>query len=113
MISLITNNLKDIKLLCQKHRIAKLWLFGSALDETEFGVSSDVDFLFTFDDGGSYDPEFPYVDGFLDLKTDLEKLLERNVDLVGYKKFRNPYFREAVENTKLLIYDKESSKVSV
>ena len=113
MVELIRKYLPQIQLLCQKHRVAKLWLFGSALNEQEFRAESDIDFLFTWDDGGSYKDDFPYVDAFLNLKGDLESLLKRKVDLVGYKKFRNPYFRQSVEETKKLIYEKKSRKISV
>ena len=113
MVELIRKNMAQIQQLCQKHRIAKLWLFGSALKEEAFRADSDIDFLFTWDDGGSYNYDFPYVDAFLDLKRDLENLLKRKVDLLGYKKFRNPYFRQSVEETKKLIYEKKSRKISV
>ena len=111
MIVLIQNKLKTIHSLCEKHRIAKLWLFGSAVEEGEFTSESDLDFLFTYDDQGKYDPTFPYVDAFLALKKDLEELLNRKVDLIGYQKFRNPYFRKSVEESKVLIYEKESTKI--
>ena len=113
MVTIIQNRLEQIKFLCQKYQIEKLWLFGSALDESEFTAESDIDFLFTYDDGGIYDPAFPYVHSFLNLKKELEQLFKRKIDLIGYKKFRNPYFRKAVEQTKVAVYEKESTNVSV
>jgi predicted nucleotidyltransferase len=93
--------------------MAKLWLFGSALDAKRFGPDSDVDFLYTCDDGGNYDPDFPYVGNWSDMLDDLREVLGREVQLIEYGPFRNPYFRASIEATKQLIYDKDTEKLPV
>lgn len=113
MVSLIQQNLSHIRHLCKAHGIAKLWVFGSAVYESEFGQGSDIDFLFNFDDGGRYLNDFPYVDAYLDMQLDLKRLLGRKIDLTEYGDFTNPYFKASVEETKELLYDKESAKISV
>lgn len=39
---------------CRRHRIARLWLFGSVLRE-DFGPESDVDVLVEFEPGANVD----------------------------------------------------------
>lgn len=63
----------------------KLFVFGSILTDN-FKKSSDIDFLVDFTSVDLYD----YVDNYFDLKTSLEKLLKRQIDLLEDKAVRNP-----------------------
>ena len=86
--------------LCAAHGVKRLELFGSAA-RGDFDVhSSDVDFLVDFSDPnyvGAFDRYF----GF---KEALEKLLQRPVDLVETRAIRNPYFRQAIEGDRMVLY---------
>ncbi|MDW3651517.1 MAG: nucleotidyltransferase domain-containing protein [Bacteroidia bacterium] len=113
MINIIKKNISTIQKLCKKHRIAKLWLFGSAVSEADFQSDSDIDFLFLFDDGGKFQKDFPYVDALLEMKKALNQLLKTKIDLIEYGDFSNPYFKEAVKTQKLLLYDKKSEEVLI
>ena len=113
MIAEIRQKLPQIKILCQKYRLAKLWLFGSALEPDRFTDESDIDFLYSFDDGGKYNEKMHYAALWSDMLDELRKLFKRDVQLIAYGPFRNPYFRESVEATKQLIYDKDAEKLSV
>jgi predicted nucleotidyltransferase len=74
---------------CQRHRIARLALFGSALRD-DFGPESDVDVLVEFQPG-----HIPGLD-FLSMERELSGLLQgRRVDLVT-PKFLNVRIREQV-----------------
>jgi predicted nucleotidyltransferase len=118
MNALIKNNIDDINRLCKKHHVKELFVFGSVTGES-FDKNSDIDFLYQFDTSGiDFDnlaeAEYDYADNFFDLKTSLESLLGRKVDLIHHQPFRNPYFRDAVEKTKQLIYsDERLQKISV
>jgi predicted nucleotidyltransferase len=57
-----------------RFRLRSLAMFGSAA-RRELGAKSDVDMLVTFDGPATFD-------GYMDLKTYLEELLGRRVDLV-------------------------------
>ena len=46
-MDLIESNLNQIQVLCAKHRVKNLFVFGSVLRET-FNSMSDVDFLVDF-----------------------------------------------------------------
>jgi predicted nucleotidyltransferase len=42
----------------------------------------------------------------------LEKLLGRHVDLVNPRYIRNPYFREAVNRSRAVVYDRQDAQVA-
>jgi uncharacterized protein len=69
------------------HGVSRLRIFGSATRADFDPEHSDVDFLVEFN-AGSTDP----FDAYFGLKEDLERILERNVDLVMVNAVRNPYF---------------------
>ncbi len=88
-----------IKTLCAKHKVNKLFVFGSVLKDT-FTNESDIDFVVDFEKLDLSD----YADNYFDLKDQLESIFNRPVDLLEEKGIRNPYFRKQIENEKHLIY---------
>ncbi|MFN4075893.1 MAG: nucleotidyltransferase family protein [Cloacibacterium sp.] len=85
--------------LCKKYNVEKLYVFGSILTE-KFNDSSDIDFIVKFH---QLDLS-KYADNYFDLKFSLEEILKREIDLLEEKSIRNPYFLEAVNHQKQLIY---------
>lgn len=85
--------------LCNKHKVAKLFAFGSILTGN-YSKSSDIDFIVDFRNVDLYE----YADNYFDLKTSLEKLLNRQVDLLEDKAIKNPYLRKSIDSSKQLIY---------
>ena len=90
---------KDLERICRNYHVVSLSLFGSALTD-KFGPESDLDFLVTFQ---GVNPE-TYADNFFDFRDALVSLFGRKVDLVEEKTMKNPYFKEAVEKRKLVVY---------
>ena len=88
-----------IKTLCAKHKVNKLFVFGSVLKDT-FTNESDIDFVVDFVKLDLSD----YADNYFDLKDQLESIFNRPVDLLEEKGIRNPYLRKKIENEKHLIY---------
>lgn len=88
-----------IRALCYKHRVAKLFVFGSVLSDN-FNKSSDIDLIVDFSEIDLYD----YADNYFDLKLSLEKLLKRQVDLLEDKAIKNPYLRQSIDSSKQMIY---------
>ena len=89
--------------LCQRFRVERLYLFGSATTD-RFTAESDLDMIVRF-----RELDLPPEDRgqlYWDLLDALEQLFGRRVDLLTDKKFSNPYFRQEVEKTKTLIYDR-------
>ncbi|MBI2946709.1 MAG: nucleotidyltransferase domain-containing protein [Verrucomicrobia bacterium] len=106
MIPLIEQNRDALAKLCRQFRVERLEVFGSAAKGTFQADSSDVDFLVTF-----ADPKpGTYADRYLGLLLALEKLLQREIDLVTERSIRNPYFRKAVEATRQPIYDRRGEE---
>jgi predicted nucleotidyltransferase len=91
--------LLTIKSLCEKHKVKRLYAFGSVLGEN-FSESSDIDLLVDFD---LVDP-LVYADNYFGLKFALEDTFRRSVDLLEEKAMKNPYFKKEVENQRRLIY---------
>jgi uncharacterized protein len=98
---IITNNLPQIKNICQAHYVKQLYVFGSA-SRNEMKENSDVDFLYTMQENT---PEMEYADIFFDMLWSFEALLGKKVDMVPEKYLRNKYFIKELNETKKLIYD--------
>jgi len=98
-MKIIDKNIDRIKALCYKHKVTKLFVFGSILTDN-FKKSSDIDFLVDFEGVDLYD----YADNYFDFKKSLENLLKRDVDLLEDKAVRNPYLRQNIDSSKQLIY---------
>jgi uncharacterized protein len=96
---IVDKNIDQIRALCYKHNVAKLFVFGSVMTD-KFSKSSDIDFLVDFSGVDLYN----YADNYFDLKASLEKLLKRKVDLLEDKAVKNPYLRESIDSSKQIIY---------
>lgn len=92
--------LKDIRAICSRHKVNRLYAFGSVLTES-FDTGSDVDFIVDFD----YLDVIQYADNYYDLKFSLEAILHRTVDLLEEKAIKNPYFQQVVNSKKQLVYE--------
>jgi len=74
---LLSHYKKEIALLCESHKVDKLYLFGSATNDS-FNENSDIDFLVKFK---PFDLKDYYIN-YLDLKEQLKKTFNREIDLV-------------------------------
>jgi len=105
MHSLIEEKRQELERVCRRRRVHRIELFGSAarpdFDPTRFDPEiSDLDFLVTFQELDLNQ----YADAYFGLLEDLQALFQRPVDLVVASAIQNPYFRQAVESTRTLIY---------
>ena len=98
-MSIIDRNIEKIKALCSKHKVSRLFVFGSVLTDS-YNQASDIDFVVDFSDVDIYN----YADNYFDLKTSLENLLNRQIDLLEEKAINNPYLRKSIDSSKKLIY---------
>ncbi|MFZ6023199.1 MAG: nucleotidyltransferase family protein [Bacteroidota bacterium] len=92
-------HMNDIVRLCSSHKVRHLYAFGSALTD-QFGPKSDIDLIVDF----LPLPTEDYADNYYDLKFSLEKILNRSIDLLEEKGIKNPYFIEAINSKKQLVY---------
>lgn len=93
--------------LCERHGVAHLELFGSATSEEFNPKTSDFDFLVELD---------PHIAGsrakrWTGLADELGALLGRHVDLMSPKYIKNPYFLQAVNRSRTLIFDRKNTGV--
>jgi len=96
--------------LCNSNKaVSKLYFFGSALSPKFNEEISDIDVLVEVTD---LSPE-ECGENLIDLWDNLEILFNRKVDLLTEKSLRNPFFKREVEQTKKLIYDRQSQKVFI
>ena len=96
----ISQHRSGIFAICQRYRISRLEVFGSAARAGDFDpASSDADFLVEFA------PDVhPGLDEFFGAKTALEQLLGRNVDLVEPGAVRNPYVLASINRNRESVY---------
>lgn len=91
--------LPEIEKICRKYEAKSLTLFGSALTEDFDPVSSDLDFLLEL-----VSPENG-LDKYFGIKEELEKLLNREIDLVMPGAIKNPYLKESIYSRLKKCYD--------
>ncbi len=98
---IVTEHLAEVRALCEKYRVKRLAIFGSAVKGTFDPEKSDLDFVVEFDDDlfGSAGWH-----AYFDLKFALKDLFSRNVDLVEWQAVENPYFRQVLEMTQRDLY---------
>lgn len=104
----LVSQLPTISALCEKYGVAHLELFGSATGAGFNVDSSDFDFLVELD------PRIPgsRAKRWTELADALEHLLGRHVDLVNPRYIRNPYFLQAVNSSRTVIYDRQNPKIA-
>ncbi len=100
MIALLESKRQEIALVCQRHRVRCLEVFGSAAVGSFDPQRSDVDLLVEFHPLGPGE----HAEAYFGLLEDLQSLLGRPVDLVMPRAIQNPYFRRAIENTREVLY---------
>lgn len=104
----LVGQLPNIAALCERYGVAHLELFGSATGPDFNPESSDFDFLVELD---THAPG-SRAKRWLELADALEKLLGRHVDLVNPRYIRNPYFLQAVNHSRTVIYDRQDAQAA-
>ena len=96
----ISQHRSGISAICQRYRISRLEVFGSAARAGDFNpASSDADFLVEF----APDAELGLT-ALFGAKADVEKLLGRGVDLVEPGAVRNPYVLASINRSREAVY---------
>jgi predicted nucleotidyltransferase len=100
MHRIITDNIHQIRMICERQHVQSLFAFGSVCSD-RFNETSDIDLLISFKplDFGDY------ADNYFQTAEMFEKIFNRPVDLVTDKSLKNPYFIKSVNQTKELLYD--------
>ncbi len=98
IMNFLDSHIYQIKDLCRKYKVRRLFAFGSVLTD-KFNEQSDVDLIVDFDKNAIKD----YFLNYFDFKYALENVLGRQVDLLEEQPIRNSYLKKNIESTKTLI----------
>lgn len=99
----------DFSILCKNHNVKYLYAFGSSTTDKFNDITSDIDLLVEID---IPDP-IERGEKLLSLWDTFELFFHRKVDLLTDSSVRNPYLRNNIDSTKVLIYDGKGSKIFV
>lgn len=105
----IQKRITDFKALCQNHNVKYLYAFGSSTNDKFDSEKSDIDLLVEID---SYDP-LVRGENLISLWATFETFFNRKVDLLTDSSIKNPYLRNSIDSTKVLIYDRKGAQVFV
>jgi uncharacterized protein len=100
VIPAIEEHRAELVELCRRHHVLRLSLFGSATRDDFDPQRSDLDFLVDFEAL----PPGGHADSYFGLLEDLRSLFGRSIDLVESSMLRNPYRRQEIEATKVLLH---------
>jgi predicted nucleotidyltransferase len=98
-MSIIDSNINEIEKLCLANKVRMLYAFGSVLSDA-FDNNSDIDLLVDFD----IIDIAGYADNYYNLKFGLQKIFNRQVDLLEQKAIKNPFFLQQINLKKRLVY---------
>jgi predicted nucleotidyltransferase len=97
---LLEPRLAEIASLCRRLGVSRLDVFGSAVTGRFDPEGSDLDFLVEFEPGIVH----RYAKACFELRTALEQLFGRPVDLLTEASLANPYLRHQIESEKRRLY---------
>ena len=100
--SRIAERLPEIARVCRELDVQRLAVFGSAVTPAFDVDRSDIDVLVEFSPGVDLGP---WLSRLTKLKTALEAVLKRTVDVVTAASLRDPRFQIEVEKTLIPLYD--------
>jgi len=98
-VKALIGHIEQIKQLCNTHNVNSLFAFGSVVSD-KLVATSDIDLVVDIDDTDPLD----YSDNYFDLKSQLEHIFNRKVDLLEDKAIKNPFLKQQIDSTKVLIY---------
>ncbi|QEK52050.1 nucleotidyltransferase [Pedobacter aquae] len=92
------SKLKQIRELCKVNKVKSLFAFGSVIRD-DYNESSDIDLVVDFDEQDPY----KYTDLYFNLKTKIEEILTKQIDLLEERGIKNRIFKQELESTKVKI----------
>lgn len=98
-MNILENHIKTFNRLCQRHKVEKMYLFGSALKDN-FSDKSDIDFLVRFQPMELAE----YFENYMNFKQSLKDLLGREIDLLEEQTLKNPILIKSINRSKELVY---------
>lgn len=106
-MELLCRHKDEIDRVCSTYKVDELYAFGSVLTD-KFNPDSDIDFIVSI---VSSDP-IEYAENYFELKFELERILNRKIDLLEQKAIRNKTFENLVNQQKMLVYARRNQGVA-
>jgi len=100
MNTIVQEKLVELQELCERHKVRRLELFGSAASGQFDPEKSDLDILVEFQPLCLGE----YADMYFGLLEGLQSLFGRPVDLVMATAVENRYFLEAIQRKHAIVY---------
>ena len=97
---LINKDRKTFYKLCQDHNVKSLFAFGSSVTDKFDTDKSDIDLLVEIEEPDPIE-RGEIIMSFWDK---MEKFFKRKVDLLSNPAIRNPFLRQSINDSKVLIY---------
>ncbi|MBM3775008.1 MAG: hypothetical protein FJW37_07555 [Acidobacteria bacterium] len=101
MIAAVEEKLAHLPGICEKRRVRRLAVFGSAATGGFDPSRSDLDILVDF----ALMPPVQHAEAYFGLLEDLQRLFGIEVDLIERGPIRNPYFLQAIRDTQMVLYE--------
>ncbi|MCC6414031.1 MAG: nucleotidyltransferase domain-containing protein [Saprospiraceae bacterium] len=98
-MGLLESYRKEVNEACTTFNVDELYAFGSVLTDS-FNAGSDLDFIVSI---ASKDP-IEYAENYFALKFELERIFNREIDLLEQKAIRNKSFQSLINQKKMLVY---------
>jgi len=92
---------KDFNDVCKTHKVKYLYAFGSAISDRFDQSKSDIDLLVEIEDADPIDRG----EKLISLWDTFEVFFKRKVDLLTERSIHNPFLRQSIDSSKILIYD--------
>lgn len=101
MHPIVTQHQPQIRAICLKHKVSRLYAFGSVTTGKFDDTTSDIDLIVELNETD------PIIRGelLMNLWDSLEDLFGRSVDLISTQPILNPYLKATIDQSKVLIYD--------
>lgn len=104
----INEYINELKNICETYKVKTLYAFGSVVTN-KFNAESDVDLQVFLEEM----PPLEKGEMLIKLWDELENLFCRKVDLITDQEISNPYLKKSIESSKVLIYERENTKITV
>jgi len=95
--------------VCKKHQVTTLYAFGSSISDRFDPKSSDIDLVVKIDDDDPLDRG----ELLLSFWDTMEVFFNRKVDLLTENSIKNPFLKQSIDATKVLIYDGSRQKIII
>jgi uncharacterized protein len=105
-VALMAEHGLPIEALCLRYGVSHLALFGSALNLPSGVAARDIDLTVEFVDVAEFSPARQY----FDFKAELERLLDRPVDLVELSAMQACRLKRIIERTRVSLHGETASR---